>query len=134
LTNFGLSKKIDNEYKERSDLFVIPYIDPKRFNTKSYPLNKKSNVYSVGVLLWEISKGQPPFYSEGELYDNKLAMQILQGLREKVVPDTPVDYVKLYTGNYNIFIFIFFNYDYFFYFLNLIIIKYFFFLFRMLGR
>ncbi|GET04590.1 kinase-like domain-containing protein [Rhizophagus clarus] len=97
LPDFGLSKKIDDEYDEQSNLPKIPYIDPKRFSTRSYPLNEKSNVYSIGVLLWEISKGRPPFYSEGESYDNNLAMQILQGLREKIVPDTPVDYVKLYT-------------------------------------
>jgi serine/threonine protein kinase len=38
--------------------------DPK------YSLNKKSDVYSVGVLLWEISSGHPPF--EGESYDISL--------------------------------------------------------------
>ncbi|GBC47638.2 kinase-like domain-containing protein [Rhizophagus irregularis DAOM 181602=DAOM 197198] len=97
LTDFGLSKKIDDEYKAQSDLSIVPYIDPKRLSTRSYPLNNKSNVYSIGVLLWEISKGQPPFYSESESYDNDLAKKILQGLREKIVPDTPVDYAKLYT-------------------------------------
>lgn len=111
MTDFGLSKKIDDEYKAQSDLSIVPYIDPKRLSTRSYPLNNKSNVYSIGVLLWEISKGQPPFYSEGESYDNDLAKKILQGLREKIVPDTPVDYAKLYTGNYNIFIF----YSYYFF-------------------
>jgi hypothetical protein len=57
-------------------------------------------VYSIGVLLWEISKGQPPFYAEGETYDGSLAIQILQGARESTVPDTPPDYVKLYTGKH----------------------------------
>jgi len=48
------------------------------------------------VLLWEISSGQPPFYVEGEPYDDSLAVQIMQGLRETPVPDTPDYYVKLY--------------------------------------
>jgi hypothetical protein len=52
-------------------------------------------VYSVGVLLWEISSGQPPYYVEGESYDGSLAIQIIQGLRETAVP---TEYVKLYTG------------------------------------
>ena len=83
----------------QSDLFgVVPYVDPKKFSKSSNSLNKKSDVYSVGVLLWEISNGRPPFYVEGEPYDGSLAVQIIQGLRETPVHDTPDDYVKLYTG------------------------------------
>ena len=83
----------------QSDLFgVVPYVDPKKISKSSYSLNKKSDVYSISVLLWEISNGQPPFYVEGESYGSSLTMQIIQGLRETPVPDTPDDYVKLYTG------------------------------------
>ena len=86
---------------------IYRLIDPKKFNrrknsdnpTEIYTLNEKSDVYSVGVLLWEISSGQPPFYIEGEQYDIDLAIEISQGLREKSIPDTPEDYVKVYTGN-----------------------------------
>ena len=60
-------------------------MDPKKFNdSQSYSLNEKSDVYSVGVLLcteYVVSKGQ----------------------REKIVPGTPEDYAKLYTGKYNFF-------------------------------
>ena len=63
-----------------------------------YSLNEKSDVYSIGVLLWEISSGKPPFYSEGEQYDVGLVLDISQGLRESTVPDTPEDYVKVYTS------------------------------------
>ncbi|CAB4437442.1 unnamed protein product [Rhizophagus irregularis] len=34
---------------------------------------------------------------KGESYDGSLAIQIIQGLRETAVPDTPIEYVKLYT-------------------------------------
>ena len=63
-------------------------------------LNKKSDVYSVGVLLWEISSGRPPFYVEGEQYDIDLAIEISQGLRETTISGTPEDYLKVYTGKY----------------------------------
>ncbi|CAB4379982.1 unnamed protein product [Rhizophagus irregularis] len=54
-----------------------------------------SDVYSIGVLLWEISSGRPPF--NDKLYDNNLITQILLGYRETVVPDTPTDYFNIYT-------------------------------------
>ena len=95
-----MSKRIVESSKKRSDLFgVVPYVDPNKFNNQlSYTLNKKSDVYSFGMLMWEISSGQPPFCAKGELYDGILAGRILQGHRETIVPSTPVDYAKLYTG------------------------------------
>ena len=103
LADFGLSKKIEETSNKQSDLFgVVPYIDPQRFkNSKQqYSLNEQSDVYSVGVLFWEISSGKQPFYVEGESYDGSLAVQILQGHRESIIPDTPTDYAKVYTGKY----------------------------------
>ena len=108
LADFGLSKRIEegSKSKSKSSYEIIPYIDPKRFSktnsnnpTQMYSLNKKSDVYSVGVILWEISSGRVPFYTEGE-QNNNLAMEILRGLRETIVPDTPEDYSNLYTSTY----------------------------------
>ncbi|RGB40299.1 kinase-like domain-containing protein [Rhizophagus diaphanus] len=73
----------------------------KRLIERKYKLNKMSDVYSVGVLLWEISSGRLPFYTEGEQYDISLIYEIIQGLREKPIPDTSITYVKLYTDCWN---------------------------------
>src|SRR2546423_6530900 len=101
LADFGLSKRIEASSNIQSKLFgIIPYIDPKRFyQVQTYSLNEKSDVYSIGVLLWEISSSHPPF---SEPYDVGLAMGILQGLREVPIPNTPEDYVKIYTSKYGL--------------------------------
>ncbi|GBB88072.1 hypothetical protein RclHR1_01460022 [Rhizophagus clarus] len=101
LTDFGLSKRIDNL---QSKLFeMVAYIDPKIFDLcyqiRPYSLNKKSNIYSIGVILWEISSGRPSFYNE--LSNIGLVLKISQGLRETPVANTPEDYVKIYTECWN---------------------------------
>lgn len=74
-------------------------MDPKVFHTEDYELNKKSDVYSVGMLLWQISSGCRPFCTEG--YNAKLGLAIIYGQREAPIDGTPDEYSGLYTG-YNI--------------------------------
>ncbi|GBC18159.2 kinase-like domain-containing protein [Rhizophagus irregularis DAOM 181602=DAOM 197198] len=98
--------RIGEGSKSQASLYgVIPYVDPRRFmrrrknnenKTQLSSLDEKSDIYSIGVLLWEISSGKPPFYVEDEQYDIDLALEISQGLRETIVPNTPVEYSNLY--------------------------------------
>ncbi|RGB27597.1 kinase-like domain-containing protein [Rhizophagus diaphanus] len=105
LADFGLSKSIGESFNIQSNLFkIVTYIDPRIFNIKGdinsqYSLSKKSDVYSIGILFWELSSGRPPFCNKS--YNVDLAMEILQGLREKPIFNTPEDYVKLYTECWN---------------------------------
>ncbi|CAI2182567.1 11742_t:CDS:2, partial [Funneliformis geosporum] len=99
LADFGLSHKTIDTSSHPEKLFgVVPYVDPKYFNNakNSYTLNPKSDVYSVGVLFWQISSGHRPFKSENKKYDTNLVMDINKGRTEKIVTNTPKDYSNLY--------------------------------------
>ncbi|RGB39230.1 kinase-like domain-containing protein, partial [Rhizophagus diaphanus] len=99
LSDFGLSKRIESSSNTKTKFFgVIPYIDPKRFSgrkknknsNQTCSFNEQSDIYSVGMLFWEISSGQPPFATEE--YDIDLALEISQG----PIPNTPENYIKIY--------------------------------------
>ena len=98
LTDFGLScKSLESEITSSLNFAgVIPYFDPERLK-KGYKPNKKSDIYSVGVLLWELTSGKPPF-SDLNKHGNDLIMSIVGGTREKPIPNTPDEYVDLYKG------------------------------------
>ena len=97
LADFGLSKKIAEASNITSKIFgVLPYMDPKSFNNRNYKINKKSDIYSVGIIMWQISSGHHPF--ENAEYDVNLILAIQGGEREKIIDDTPIEYNNLYTS------------------------------------
>jgi len=106
LADFGLSRKITDALNHSKEVLgVVPYVDPKYLNNiknenQHYILNPKSDVYSVGVLFWQISSGHRPFYAKNEEYDVNLIIDIKKGRREKIVKDTPIEYSELYEGKY----------------------------------
>ena len=101
LADFGLSRKIAESSSNSGILGVVPYVDPKSFNNQNnkslnYKLSKKSDVYSVGVLIWQISSGYEPFKDKAGV---GLIMTIYNGLREEIIEGTSAKYSELYAGN-----------------------------------
>jgi hypothetical protein len=45
--------------------------------------------------MWEISSGQPPFSNYKYDTDTDLALSIIDGIRPKIVPGTPLEYKSL---------------------------------------
>ena len=101
LADFGLSRRLggNSSNTQSKNMGVIPYVDPIIYDKENALQRLKfSDVYSIGVLFWEISSGQPPFKG---MSSYSLIVQISQGLRETPLPDTPTAYINLYTGKYH---------------------------------
>ncbi|RIB17141.1 kinase-like domain-containing protein [Gigaspora rosea] len=95
ITDFGLSKQI-NETSKTSTAFGMPaYVEPLYLSDQQYKRDKKSDIYSFGVILWEISSGRPPFQ---KLDANivTLCHHLIKGKREEPIEGTPSHYIKLY--------------------------------------
>ncbi|GBB84711.1 hypothetical protein RclHR1_01130006, partial [Rhizophagus clarus] len=69
----------------------LPYIAPEVISGKGTSF--ASDIYSIGMLMWEISSGQPPFINFEN--DYKLVLKIINGMRPKIIPGTPLKYKKL---------------------------------------
>src|ERR1043165_7767503 len=77
----------------------IPYVAPEILKTggtiKDY--TKRSDIYSLGVILWVISSGKPPFEDYDHKHDMILIGTILSKIREERIPGTPDEYYELYS-------------------------------------
>ncbi|GBB89893.1 hypothetical protein RclHR1_16720005 [Rhizophagus clarus] len=100
ISNFGPSKQSSDISKSSSDLKGhIAYIEPRSIKNPQYRRNDKSDVYSVGVLLWELSSGKLPFKSASltSLSQLELANKISIGQRERPIKGTPQAYIDIYS-------------------------------------
>ncbi|CAG8578227.1 1323_t:CDS:2 [Gigaspora margarita] len=100
IADFGVARKTGDSLislgSNSSIQGIQAYVEPQCYiqYDKIVKIDEKSDIYSLGVLLWELTSGHPPFLS----FCNKAAIPIhvALGHREKSVPGTPSGYVKLY--------------------------------------
>ncbi|PKK74451.1 kinase-like protein [Rhizophagus irregularis] len=96
IADLGLSKKLAEAATNSiaNKMGIIEYIEPQCIKSDKYKKNKKSDIYSLGVLLWEISSGKCPFSDRSR---DVLAYHIsYNNLREKPIGGTPQKYQQLY--------------------------------------
>ena len=74
----------------------MAYIDPLSFKDKSYKRGKQSDIFSLGVILWEISSGKIP--CEGVTTNYEILLYRLNGSRDSPFPGTSKQYIDLYSG------------------------------------
>ena len=71
------------------------YLDPKCFNGNDSKRDEKSDIFSFGIILWEISSRKYPCSELDSISDIQLYR--LSGGRHDVIPGTPEGYENLYT-------------------------------------
>jgi hypothetical protein len=74
---------------------------PKFFETHSYNLTEKSDIYGLGVLFWELTSRSSPYDFENKKNHPLELIQISQDIlnnnkREDPIPETNVKFVTLY--------------------------------------
>ena len=94
ITDFGLSKDFGliNDLTDNVETYnksEIGYVEPQCFINPTYKRDKASDIYSLGVILWEISSGRPP----SNMNDS---YEIARGKREPSIRVSPYDYVRIY--------------------------------------
>ena len=91
ISDFGLSGSSNEQKSDDKICGVLPYIAPEVLNGEPYTLS--SDIYSVGVIMAELSSGIPPFHKRK--HDAILALEICNGFRPEFGKGTPEIYKKL---------------------------------------
>jgi hypothetical protein len=66
---------------------------PERFPAQRPAYTDTCDIYSLGVTFWQISSGRIPFASQTSA--SALTNDLMEGLREKIVPRTPREFQNL---------------------------------------
>ncbi|RHZ73723.1 hypothetical protein Glove_229g22 [Diversispora epigaea] len=99
ISNLGLSGPVNNQLNKRLDKQLdrsrryLPYIAPEIFYNKNY--TTKSDVYSLGIIMWEVITGEIPF--SNHKFDSKpdFFLAIINGYRPEIYKYIPYEYATL---------------------------------------
>ncbi|RIB30400.1 kinase-like domain-containing protein [Gigaspora rosea] len=97
ISDLGLSITANIELKSKPDGIcgILPYIAPEIL--KKQPYTKASDIYSFGIIMWEILYGKPVAFVQESKLQSKLQyqFQVCDGLRPPVHENTAICYVDL---------------------------------------
>ncbi|CAG8459314.1 7605_t:CDS:10 [Funneliformis caledonium] len=105
LSNFGMIKyltsptSVDASTLDEFSINNVPYVEPQLLLDKSYRKDARSDIYGLGVIMWEISSGRSPY--QDDPIKRNLIFNILHNKRENVIPNTPIAYSEFYTRCWN---------------------------------
>ncbi|EXX64677.1 Kic1p [Rhizophagus irregularis DAOM 197198w] len=91
ISDLGLCKPV-NQSNTNDEIFgVLPYIAPEVLRGKPY--TKAADVYSLGIIMWELTSGIPAFHDIS--HDFQLSLDICKGFRPEIIEGTLPEYVEL---------------------------------------
>src|SRR5581483_1901194 len=91
ISDLGLCRPVNQPNTKNEIYGVLPYIAPEVLRGKPY--TKAADVYSFGIIMWEMTSGIPVFNNVP--HDFNLSLKICEGLRPKIVEGTEIEYAKL---------------------------------------
>ncbi|RIA81189.1 kinase-like domain-containing protein, partial [Glomus cerebriforme] len=93
ISDFGLSQStVEGSNIEPNEIHgILPYIAPEVL--RGEPYTKAADIYSFGILMWEMTSGIPAFNDVS--HDFHLSLNICKGMRPCIIKDTEVEYVEL---------------------------------------
>ncbi|CAB4420349.1 unnamed protein product [Rhizophagus irregularis] len=89
--DLGLSKSSLNDDEDNEVYGIIPYVAPEVLQGHKY--TKASDIYSYGMIMWELMTGRRPFWDRN--HDTDLIIEICDGLRPPIVTNAPEGYIEL---------------------------------------
>ncbi|KAF0559892.1 kinase-like protein [Gigaspora margarita] len=102
IADFGLARKINDSFVSSftTSHGAPAYIDPQCHINPAKKRDAKSDVYSLGIIFWELTSGIASF--ESSINGVAICVQILQGYREDTIPGTPFNFSELYKNCWDI--------------------------------
>ena len=92
ISDFGLSKSAtESSSNDNENYGIIPYMAPEIFKRQKY--TTASDVYSFGMIMWELMTGRMPFWDQAQ--DTELIIDICDGLRPPTVTNASGGYIDL---------------------------------------
>ncbi|CAB4381977.1 unnamed protein product [Rhizophagus irregularis] len=93
ITDFGLSQFINNSKTSDSTNVcgILPYVAPEILEGEPY--TEASDIYSLGIIMTELTTGKPPYGTVP--HNDDLTLAICNGLRPRVAKGTPKRYIDL---------------------------------------
>ncbi|RGB36129.1 kinase-like domain-containing protein [Rhizophagus diaphanus] len=89
--DLGLSQPANNTLSNNEIYGVIPYVAPEIF--KGAAFSKESDIYSLGMIMWELTTGCKPFANVE--HDINLINKIIDEKRPEFTNDTPEWFANL---------------------------------------
>ncbi|CAI2163791.1 3472_t:CDS:2 [Funneliformis geosporum] len=94
ISDLGISK-LSADLSDNNEFYcIISYTAPEIFQgKKSEKCTKASDIYSFGMIMWELMVGRRPFWDRD--YDTLLIIDICDNIRPSIVTNAPKGYIEI---------------------------------------